>query len=123
MYEEGDYVKVASDNDNENYDEFRDKIFIITNIATNESEHPGFDAGLCGQGLYDLETLDGESVGCSLYDYELEKSSKTFYKMVSENDPNVEDYLDAETYKQALEEALENLGYNIIEIEENNIGD
>lgn len=71
-YKIGDRVKVAPLNDNEGYDSFRGKTLIITHVARNQSEHPGYDSGLVGGGLYDLKEAEtGESVGSSLYDYEL----------------------------------------------------
>ena len=73
MFKIGDLVKISEYSDNENYDEFRDQTLVIIKISTSEYDHPGFDAGMAGQGLYDLETLDGEEVPFSLYDYELEE--------------------------------------------------
>lgn len=67
-------VKVSPENDNENYDSFRDKILIITNVAKNEQDHPGYDNSVYPDYLYDLKTKDGEEVNCSLYDYELIKA-------------------------------------------------
>lgn len=67
-------VKVRKDNDNENYDSFRDKILIITHVATNKNQHQGYDSSMAGEGLYDFVTEDGEDVPCSLYDYELERT-------------------------------------------------
>lgn len=64
-------VKVSTDNDNENYDSFRDKILIITHVATSSNDHPGYDSGMDGEGLYDFVTEAGEDVHSSLYDYEL----------------------------------------------------
>jgi len=72
-YSVGDIVMVSSDNDNEGYDDFRNKKLRITMVATNTDEHRGFDEGV-GQALYELETLDGEEIGSSLYDYELESA-------------------------------------------------
>lgn len=72
LYQIGDDVKVEPDNDNENYNSFRDKVLTITHVATNEQEHPGYDNSMEGSGLYDLETEEGEEICCSLYDYELE---------------------------------------------------
>jgi len=72
-YSVGDIVMVSSDNDNEGYDDFRNKKLRITMVATNIDEHRGFDEGV-GQALYELETLDGEEIGSSLYDYELESA-------------------------------------------------
>ena len=68
----GDQVKVSEENDNEGYDGFRDQILTIVHIATNTKEHPGYDDGLEGEPLYDLEDEEGNNVGCSLYFYELE---------------------------------------------------
>jgi len=62
-------VRVNSENDC--YDSFRDEVLIITNVATNKDEHPGYDAGLSPDYLYDFKTESGKDVPCSLYDYEL----------------------------------------------------
>ena len=72
-YNVGSRVKVSGDNDNEGYDGFRDKVLIVTHVATSMQEHRGFDEGV-GQALYDLKTLNGEDIGSSLYDYELESA-------------------------------------------------
>jgi hypothetical protein len=69
----GDIVMVSTDNDNEGYNNFRNKKLRITHVAVNRDEHQGFDEGV-GMALYDLETLDGKAVGSSLYDYELESA-------------------------------------------------
>ena len=69
--EVGNIVMVSPDNDNENYDSFRGKKLRIVNVTTSSDQHPAFDEGMAGEGLYDLETLDGELVGNALYDYEL----------------------------------------------------
>lgn len=68
----GDKVQVSPDNDNDNYDSFRNKILIITHIATSTEDHPGFDEGLNGESLYDFKDENGNEIPCSLYDYELE---------------------------------------------------
>ncbi|WP_090739339.1 hypothetical protein [Paenibacillus sp. Mc5Re-14] len=73
-FDVGDSVKVASDNDNDGYDDFRDKTLIVTHVATSTDEHPGYDESMEGIALYDLETEDGEEIGCSLYEYELEET-------------------------------------------------
>lgn len=65
-------VRVNSQNDNENYESFKDEVLIITNVARNKNEHQGYDDSLSGQYLYDLETESGKEVNCSLYDYELQ---------------------------------------------------
>jgi len=64
-------VKVAPDNDNDGYNKFRNKVLIITNVARNKNEHPFYDESVSPDYLYDLQTIDGKEVGCSLYDYEL----------------------------------------------------
>lgn len=69
----GDRVKIASDNDNDNYDEFRDKVLIVTHIAKSEADHPGYDSSLKGECLMDFETEEGEDVPFSLYEYEIEE--------------------------------------------------
>ena len=67
----GSKVKVSPDNDNDCYNDFRDKVLIVANVAKDESEHRGYDSSVSPNYLYDLETIEGESVNCSLYDYEL----------------------------------------------------
>ncbi len=67
----GSKVKVSTDNDNENYDSFRDKVLIVTHVSKDESDHKGYDSSVSPNYLYDLKTIDGEEVNCSLYDYEL----------------------------------------------------
>lgn len=74
MFEVGDRVKISEYNDNENYNEFRGKLLIITHVATNQDEHPGYDDSMGGEGLYELMVDEtGEEVPFSLYDYELEE--------------------------------------------------
>jgi len=70
----GDKVKVSSENDNEGYDEFRNQILTIVHVAKNRQDHPGYDSGMNGEPLYDLEDEFGENVGSSLYFYELEEA-------------------------------------------------
>ncbi len=67
----GDRVRVSPDNDNEGYDDFRDKILIVTDVGTINSGGFGFDDAMGEQGLYSFKTLDGKEVHSSLYDYEL----------------------------------------------------
>jgi len=69
----GDRCKVNPENDNENYDSFRDKVLIVTNVARNNIEHPGYDNSIFPQKLYDFIAEDGTEIHCSLYDYELVK--------------------------------------------------
>lgn len=72
-FRKGQKVMVDPNNDNECYGDFNKKILVITHVARNKQEHPGFDDSLTGQKLYDFELEDGSPVGCSLYDYELIK--------------------------------------------------
>lgn len=74
MFKIGDRVMVASDNDNECYDSFRDNVLIVTHVAINADEHRGYDDTMEGMALYSFETEEGESVGFSLYEYELESA-------------------------------------------------
>ena len=66
-----DRVKVNPSNDNDNYNSFRNEVLIIVYVAKNGKEHPGYDNSLSPEYLYDLETVSGKEVPCSLYDYEL----------------------------------------------------
>ena len=71
----GDKVRVASHNDNDGYDGFRDKVLKISHIARNRDEHPGYDEGVSPEYLYDLkDAKTGKDIGSSLYDYELESA-------------------------------------------------
>lgn len=67
----GDIVMVSPDNDNDGYDSFRGKKLRITHVEDDESF---YDEAMEDQGLYSFETLDGEEIGSSLYDYELVKA-------------------------------------------------
>ena len=58
--------------DNECYDSFRDKQLVITHVAYSKEDHPGYDSGLKGEALCDFETIDGEPVHVSLYEYEFD---------------------------------------------------
>ena len=66
----GDKVKVASNDDNENYNDFRDKVLIITHA---DDKGVGYDETFSPQGLYSFETEDNEEIDFSLYDCELER--------------------------------------------------
>lgn len=75
----GKLIRITSDN--EGYDAFRDQTLRITHAATNEKEHPGYDAGGNVEGekpvaLCDLETLQGTAIGSSLYEWEFEIVTK-----------------------------------------------
>ena len=69
MYKLNDRVLISSQN--ENYELFKDKVLIVTHIAIDESEHPGYDSSMGGEQLMDFVTEDGEEVPFSLYEYEI----------------------------------------------------
>lgn len=69
MYKIGQRVKVSNENDNENYDSFRDKVLIITNAEVGGR---GYDDGMLPQKLMDFKTEDGDEIPFSLYEYEIE---------------------------------------------------
>ena len=56
---------------NECYNNFKDKILIITHKATSKAEHPGYDEGLEGEPLYSFKFEDGADCPNSLYEYEI----------------------------------------------------
>lgn len=64
-------VRIHPENDNDCYNNFRNEILIVTNVAKNKNEHPGYDEGISPEYLYDLKTTTGKDVPFSLYDYEL----------------------------------------------------
>lgn len=67
----GKTARIVSDNDN--YNAYRDQDLVITHVAYNESEHPGYDTSMKGQALCDFKVKKtGEDVGFSLYEYEFE---------------------------------------------------
>ena len=72
MFKIGDRVMISSDNDNENYENFRGKALIITDIYTNSNENVFYDEGMEGMALYEFITEDGEDVPFALYEYEVE---------------------------------------------------
>ena len=65
MVEIGDRIKIISEN--ENYDEYRDKIWIVEDIATSIEDHPGYDATVGG------DLISCEDLPDSLYEYEFEE--------------------------------------------------
>ena len=70
----GSKVRVSHDNDNDCYNSFKDKILIITHIAKNTDEHPGYDMSVYPEPLYDFKDLDGNVIPCSFYKYEIVKA-------------------------------------------------
>jgi hypothetical protein len=77
MFAKGARVKFsdsALDNENYNPSYNKDRVFIVTHVATNEDEHMGYDTGV-GEALYDLkDKVTGKDFDNSLYDYELERA-------------------------------------------------
>lgn len=71
MYKIGDMVEICDDN--ECYMKFRNKVLIVTHIATNKHEHPGYDESMNGMQLMDFVTNKGKTVPFSLYEYEITK--------------------------------------------------
>jgi len=66
-------AKIKQSNDNENYDAFRDLELIITHVAYNKDQHPGYDSSMEGEALCDFEVkATGASVPFSLYEYEFD---------------------------------------------------
>ena len=64
----GDKVKVSIDNDNENYDSFRNKVLII---VCKDKICSGYDWSLFPQYIYSFKYENGVNCPFSLYDYEL----------------------------------------------------
>lgn len=68
--ENGDRVMIARDNDNENYDDFRDKVLIVINSETGGM---GYDESMYPEKLMDFVVEEtGEKLPFSLYEYEVE---------------------------------------------------
>lgn len=65
----GEKVMVTEELRKERYEEFSEKVLIIRDIYEEEA-----DLSDIGQKLYSLETEDGEKIGPSLYDCELERT-------------------------------------------------
>jgi hypothetical protein len=63
MVKIGDKIKIVSDN--ENYDRFRNKIWFVTHIASDRTDHPGYD-----EGMYPEKLVDCKGLPFSLYEYE-----------------------------------------------------
>ena len=69
----GDKIRISPDNDNDSYDKYRNLDLVITQIAYNTNQHPGYDTGMDGMALVDCEVCNtGEAVPFSLYEYEFE---------------------------------------------------
>lgn len=81
----GMMVKLT-ENAKETYEDmnWKNKPLKIIHIARNEKEHRGYDETMEGMALCDFETLDGQKVCCSLYEYEFELCEQgSFYKTMT----------------------------------------
>lgn len=70
MYSIGDKVVISSDN--ENYDDYRDMVLIVENIATSENDTCAYDSLMEGMQLMDFTLENGDEFPFSLYEYEVE---------------------------------------------------
>ena len=66
----GSIVKVAEDNDNENYYSFKGRLLWVTRIYTNSSENPFYDDCMSGEKLCEFEDYVNEKEN-SIRRYEL----------------------------------------------------
>lgn len=89
MFYEGAIVKLSEEaRENDTYERFRDHKFRVTewfdhySVNLNDAHgHPGYDSHT-SERLYDLfDMTTGQECPCSLYDYELVRSSK--FKVVA----------------------------------------
>lgn len=102
MYKIGDKVKIKPENDNENYDEYREQPLTVTHVARNAHEHPGFDEGLKGSRLYDFVDSEGKDVPFSLYDYEITTHIER-YKSISELGKTIDELYAEKKYERTFE--------------------
>lgn len=74
MFRVGSKVRISDEGaENENYARFVGKVLRVTHVSRSTDDHPGFDSS-AGSPLYDLETLGGQPVPFSLYNWELERN-------------------------------------------------
>ena len=74
MANENDIVVMTEESVKHYGAEYEDIELIVTHVARNEAEHPGYDMGVYPQRLYDLKRKDnGEDLQFSLYDWEIEE--------------------------------------------------
>ncbi len=64
MVQIGDKIRITSDN--ENYNRYRGKAWVVSHIARNRDEHPGYDTGVGGA------LIDCKGLPFSLYEYEFD---------------------------------------------------
>jgi len=72
MFKIGDKVKVSKSNDNESYNDFKNKVLKVVHIARNTKEHRFYDESMEGMQLLSFVDTKGNEIPYSLYEYELE---------------------------------------------------
>lgn len=65
----GKRCQIKASNDNENYDNFRDKVLICTHASNSGN---GYDSGVYPELLCDFECEDGTIFPFALYEYEFD---------------------------------------------------
>ena len=75
-YKVGDKVMIACNNDNDRYEEYRNKTMTITDAYYSEEYCFAYDKSMNGMGLFRLELPNGDNVGFMLYEYEIRKCVK-----------------------------------------------
>ena len=70
-YKVGDKVMISRNNDNDEYEEYRNKTMIITDAYYSEEHCFAYSYSMNGMGLFRLELPNGDGVGFMLYAYEL----------------------------------------------------
>ena len=68
MVKKGDYIKLL--NRDGQYSKWAKKPWIVTHIARNRNEHPGYDEGIGGN------LIDCKGLPCSVYDWEFRVMKK-----------------------------------------------
>jgi hypothetical protein len=73
VFKIGDRVKLTADaKQNSCYKNWCNKVLIITHIALDKNDHPGFDTAV-NQALYSFKFENGLNCPCSLYHYEIRR--------------------------------------------------
>lgn len=73
MLKIGDKTKLSEEGKmNDCYEDFKDKVLIVTDIARSKEDHQGYDEAFEGLPLYSFEFEDGSDCPNSLYGYEVE---------------------------------------------------
>lgn len=68
MLKIGDKFMLTEDAIDNYGEQYRDKIFTVSHVATNTEQHRGYDNSMEGMALYDAEELN-----FSVYEYEIEE--------------------------------------------------